>query len=177
MVQIQVRPFASVNGLRFGIIPLEFGNNDFKLTPQEKDTLKVYSLVKESGGTRTVEPPTEITTAFYRFSIDAQFYPVEQILGTSNSTPLSPFVGAGLCFYRIWMRDAGEGLDDGSHSGFGLFANCGIEFGMGDDVVARIELLYGPTPDWHFRLLPELRPIEKGNYMQLKFGLGYRRPG
>lgn len=176
-VQLQLRPFAGVTGLRLGICPFEMGGNDFKLTPHEKDTIKIYSFVTQSGSTRTVEPPTEITASFYRASIVAQLHPVELLSAMHNSASFSPFIGAGLCFYRVWLKDAGEGLNDDSHSSFGLFANGGIELSMGKDAIMKIELLYAPTPDWRVRLLPELRPIEKGNYFQLKFGLGFKPVG
>ncbi|MBM3301526.1 MAG: hypothetical protein FJY85_16440 [Deltaproteobacteria bacterium] len=176
LVQIQLRPITGLDGLRLGVCPLEFGGNDFKLTPKEKDTLKYYSLVTQSGGTRTVEPPTELTASFYRAMVDLQFYPLDQFLETPTSAILSPYFGGGLSFYRIWLKDAGEGLNDESHSGLVFFANAGLELRIDDGVALRAELLYGPTPDWRVRLLPELRPIEKGNYTQLKIGIGIKPP-
>lgn len=166
--------------LRIGIIPMDICSHDYLLTPSEKAAISRYEIVTYTGygdfkTEESREPLKDISAFSQRLSFIARLYPLSKgISPPSMKADIQPFIGAGTTYHSLTdnLPAGAEGITTEEGSGFSTFLNVGMDLVWNNVFLIRIEYLKGSLPDWSVQLLPELRPIEGGDYSIFKIGVG-----
>jgi hypothetical protein len=168
--------------LVIGVVPLEVIFHSYKLTANEKSIMSnKYTVEEKTNGIVTATYPLEdITVVMYKFSLYTMvIYPEDRgFIVPFSKTLLRPFAGVGGFVDYLTTSIT---LDGGSTFGANIFGRIGMDILLTNKsvldrdetgVFLRFEVISGIFPDFNHYFDYELRPVQGGQYMTLRVGMG-----